>query len=232
MNGAVAYLRVEEDVPESVQRRALAAWAAREGIAIEAVQVDVGIAADTPIAERPGLVAAYRAVHELGARVLVAADATRFAEDAFVAGLVERAALMCGATLHTADGSPPVRGEGAPAEASYTRGAIDLARAYERVMVGARIRAALAEKRSRGERTGNLPFGYRLDGDRVVPDEAERAIVSSVCALSSSGLSQRAIARELTARGVVGRTGAPLGQTQIANILRAARAGRGGAHLG
>lgn len=235
---AVAYIRSTESTPEaaersghapSAQRRAIERWAAREKVEIGSWQVDVGVDGAAPIAERPGLMAAYRAIRRCRADMLVAANAERFAQDELVSWLIERAALVEGATICAADGW---RGRclplGQARDASddrrgYSRGAIDLARAYERVARGARVRAALAEKRARGERIGNVPYGYRLanDGVHTVLDAGEQDVIASVQQLSREGLSQRAIASRLEARGVVGRTGAPLRQTQIAKILRA-----------
>src|SRR5262249_6535196 len=115
------------------------------------------------------------------------------------------------------------RAEAHEEETGYTRGAIDLARAYQRVTLGARVRKVLAEKKSRGERVGNVPYGYRLasDGVHIEPDPQEQAVIASILQLSREGLSQRAMVRQLAAHGVVGRRGAPLGQTQICKILRA-----------
>src|SRR6185312_1527402 len=98
----------------------------------------------------------------------------------------------------------------------FTRNAVALARAYHQVTVRERIRASLAEKRARGERVGTVPYGYRLstDGVHLEPDAAEQAVVSTVRRLAADGLSQRAIATELAASGIAGRTGSPLGQTQ------------------
>jgi DNA invertase Pin-like site-specific DNA recombinase len=108
--------------------------------------------------------------------------------------------------------------------AAYSREAIDLARAYQRAIIRARTRAALAEKKARGERVGTLPYGFCLapDGLHVVPDQAEQAVVATVHQLAREGLSQRAIVAQLAGRGVVGRKGAPLRQTQVARILRVA----------
>ena len=105
---------------------------------------------------------------------------------------------------------------------AYARGAVDLARAYQRVVNRARTRAALAEKRARGERIGGVPYGYRLaaDGVHLEVDEREQAVLDRVMGLAREGLSQRAIVARLAAGGALGRTGAPLGQTQIARILR------------
>lgn len=232
---AVAYIRTAEtsselaeasEHPPSAQRQAIETWADREHVEIRSWQLDVGVDGATPIAERPGLMAAYQAVRIYGAGMLVAANAERFGHDELVCWLIERAALVEGAQICTADGSrTKTRGLAETDEEpkGYTRGAIDLARAYQRVTVAARIRTVLSEKKARGERVGNVPFGYRLasDGVHTEPDEREQDVIASVRQLSREGLSQRAIVSRLEERGVVGRTGAPLRQTQIAKILRA-----------
>lgn len=212
------------------QRVAIERWAAQERVAIASWQVDVGVDGATPIAERPGLLAAYRALRELGAGELVAANAERFSLDELVSWLIERAALTEGAAVTTADGSRgPSRAVAPPSpevehESAWTRGAIDLARAHERVTHRQRVRAALAERRARGLRVGTVPYGFRLsvDGEHIEPDDAEQGVLATVRSLREEGLSQRAIVAELAARGVAGRTGAPLRQTQVAKMLRVA----------
>jgi len=233
---AVAYIRLTEssvDLAEGstegprAQRLAIETWAERERVAVTSWQIDVGVDGTTPIAERPGLLAAYGAIALHGAGMLVAANAERFSRDELVSWLIERAALTQGATLHTADGSRgPTRARVAALEesAAWTRGAIDLARAHQRVILRERMRASVASRRARGERVGTVPYGYRLasDGLHIEPDEAEQAVVAAVVGLAGEGLSQRAIVARLAARGVSGRTGAPLGQTQVGKILRTA----------
>lgn len=219
---AVAYLRFSDDQDDASQRVAIETWAARECVEIRAWELDV-VPGDTPIAERPGLLAAYASIRAHRAGMLVAANADRFGHDELVCWLIERAALTQGATIHTADGSrTPVP----PADlVPYTRGAVDLARAYKRVLLRSRVRAVLAEKKARGERVGTVPYGYRVgaDGVHVERDDAEQAVIASVHRLSAAGLSQRGIVARLAAEGIVGRTGAPLRQTQIAKILRTPR---------
>jgi len=106
-------------------------------------------------------------------------------------------------------------------QASWTREALDLARAYERAVIRSRTRAALAAKRARGERIGTLPYGYRLaaDGLHLLADEAEQAVIVNVRRLAREGMSQRAIIIELATRGVVGRKGVSLQQTQVSRLL-------------
>lgn len=233
---AVAYIRqtdggaqlaeASSEAPRE-QRLAIETWAERERVEITSWQIDVGVDGATPIAERPGLLAAYRAIVEQRAGMLVAANAERFSHDELVSWLIERAALTQGAIIQTADGS---RARSHPRTApqeneAWTRGALALARAHDRATLGARIRATLAHKRARGERVGTIPYGYRLaeDGVHIEPDEAEQTVVATVRHLADEGLSHRAIVARLADCGVAGRTGAPLRPTQIANILRSTR---------
>ncbi len=226
VRSAVAYVRVAELASASAQQRAIEAWARRAEVDVSSWHVDVGIDGATPIAERPALMAAFAALRVLGAGRLVAANATTFGHEELVCWLIERAALVEGATLVTADGSQtrtsPEAGDAR--DAAYSRGAVELARAYRRVTTGARVRAVLAEKKARGERVGNVPYGFRVavDGVHLEPDAREQDVIAIVRRLSSEGLSQRAIVARLAAREIVGRTGAPLRQTQIAKLLRSA----------
>jgi DNA invertase Pin-like site-specific DNA recombinase len=226
----LTHLSLVGGVPAVAQKeewRAIESWAARESVEITSWQVDVGVDGATPIAERPALLAAYQAIREWRAGMLVAANVAQFSHDELVCWLIERAALTQGATVHTADGSriaPPTHVSATEEPTSFTRGAVDLGRAFERVAHRARVRDALAEKKMRGERIGTIPYGRRLsaDGRHLELDDAEQAVIAMVVSLAGEGLSQRAIAARLEERGVLGRTGAPLRQTQVANILRAA----------
>ncbi len=105
---AVAYIRIAEPVAErgeaDRQRAAIAAWAERESVDVASWQVDIGVRGATPIAERPGLLAAYRAISPVRAGVLVAATASRFSRDELVSWLIERAALSAGVSRVTSVG--------------------------------------------------------------------------------------------------------------------------------
>jgi hypothetical protein len=62
---------------------------------------------------------------------------------------------------------------------------------YERALIRARTRAALAVKRGKGERTGEVPFGYRLapDGLHLESLAAEQNIITAIRRLRGDGLS-------------------------------------------
>ena len=217
---AIGYLRVSTDEqrlgPEA-QRASIEAWAAREGVSVIAWHVDTGVSGATAIEARPALCAALAALREHGAGALVVAKRDRVARDVVIAATVERAATLAGARLVSADGT--ANGD-TPADA-FMRTVIDGAAAYERGLIRARTKAALAAKAAKGERTGEIAYGYRLaaDGVHLEEDPAEQGVIAIVVELRAAGLSQRGIVRELAARGVVSRGGRPLGLSQVQRLL-------------
>jgi site-specific DNA recombinase len=83
---------------------------------------------------------------------------------------------------------------------------------WEREAIGERTRDALRHKRGRGERVGNIGFGYRLaaDGVHIEPDPAEQAALTAIRRLRSGGHSLRAVAGALNNSGYA-RDAAPSG---------------------
>lgn len=206
---AVAYLRVsteDQRLGTEAQMATIQQWAAANGVTVAATFTDQGVSGAAGIEQRPGLVAALSALRTLGAGALVVGKRDRIARDVVIAAMVERAADAAGARVVSADGM----GNGdAPADA-FMRTVLDGAAAYERALIRSRTKAALAAKKARGERVGTVPYGYRADADgRLVEDAAEQGVLAIVRELRSAGLSVRAVAAELAARGIVSRKGRP-----------------------
>lgn len=220
---AVAYLRVSTDdqaLGPDAQRAALAAWATRAGVEIVAWYEDRGVSGAAAIDRRPGLLAALDALASHGAGVLAVAKRDRLARDVVAAAMIERMAERVGARVTSAAGE----GEGSDPGAVLMRTMIDAFAQYERALISARTRAALAVKAARGERTGAVPVGCRVaaDGRTLEADPVEREIVDVVVALRDAGLSIRRIAAEMAARGMRTRKGGEIQSTQVARILRRA----------
>jgi len=79
---------------------------------------------------------------------------------------------------------------------------------WEREANAERTREALAHKRRQGQRTGTIPYGFRLGpDDRLEPDPAETVVLSQIAELRRDGLSIRRIAQALEAAGVRPRQG-------------------------
>jgi DNA invertase Pin-like site-specific DNA recombinase len=86
---------------------------------------------------------------------------------------------------------------------------VDCFAEYERAIIRARTRAALAVKKSRGERVGGIPFGFQLASDGRTFDlhaEEQRAL-RLLRELRAAGSTYRAVAEELNRQGFRSRTG-------------------------
>lgn len=211
---AVAYYRVStDDQSVDAQRDAVRAWAARANAVVVSEHVDHGISGGADVADRPGLIAALSELTP-GA-VLVVAKRDRLARDVVIAATVGAMAKKAGATIVSADG---VSSDDTP-EGQLLRTLVDAFAAYERALIRARTRAALAAKRARGEATSHAPWGYTIGPDkRLVEDDREQYVLALVSELRDAGMTLRDVVRELEAEGVVGRTGRPLTLTQVARM--------------
>ncbi|MFH1117281.1 MAG: recombinase family protein [Pseudomonadota bacterium] len=93
----------------------------------------------------------------------------------------------------------------------------------ERNLISERTAAALATKRAKGEKTGgSVPYGFTVDGDRLVPNPAEQRAIERMNELRAKGYSYRRVAKALTGEGIFTRKGTCFQETQIIRILKAA----------
>jgi len=94
---------------------------------------------------------------------------------------------------------------------------------WEREAIGERTRDALSHKRTKGERVGNVAFGYRLasDGVHVEPEPTEQATIAAVADLRCNGMSLRRIAKDLNRRGIRTRRGSEWRLESVARVARA-----------
>jgi DNA invertase Pin-like site-specific DNA recombinase len=203
---AVAYLRVstdEQDNGVQAQRAAIQRWTEGRGVNIVAWHED-RVSGATGVEARPGMLDALESLQRIGAGILVAAKRDRIARDVVVAATVERLVAGAGAVVVTADG---VTVEDSP-EGALMRTLVDAFASYERSLIKSRTRAALAVKRSRGERVSRFaPVGFRFEDGRLVVDESEAAMVERIRAMRGRGLSVRRIVDVLTAEGSTLRGG-------------------------
>jgi site-specific DNA recombinase len=96
-----------------------------------------------------------------GAGTLVVAKRDRLARDVAVSALIERAVRESGARIVSADGV----GNGDGAADAFLRAILDAAAAYERELIRARTRAAMAVKRAKSERSGWCEGALGKSGD-------------------------------------------------------------------
>lgn len=196
---AVAIVRVSTDRQDTTaQRTAIEKWAESEGVTVAAWHEDHGVSGAAELDKRTGLLDALESLGTHGAGVLIAARWDRVARDVVLAAMIERLAERNGAAVVSADGV----GAGNGPESMLVRGMMQLLAQYERLLIGARTRARLAEKRRRGERLGGAtPLGYVAAGKRLTPSAPEQRAIKRARSLRSEGMSYEKIAECLDAEG-------------------------------
>jgi site-specific DNA recombinase len=215
----VGYIRAsteEQSLGPAAQLSAMERWCKAAGAELVKVHQDLGVSGGLELDKRPALLAALDSLRVEGAGVLLVAKRDRLARDVIIAAMVERLARKAGAQVQAADGT--ANGDGP--EAQLQRRMFDAFAEYERALIRARTRAALAVKRSRKERTGAVPFGYRVaeDGVHLEQQQDEQAALAQVLALRTQRLSIRAIAQRLGEQGVRAR-GSRWHPTTVARLL-------------
>ena len=218
---AVIYLRVstraqgESGLGMESQLDQCERWALDCGAEVRGVFRDEGASGSAGVAARSGLVAALEAVSRDG--VLLVSKRDRLGRDPLVCAIIERMVERKGARVVSAAGEGT---EGNAPSDVLMRRIVDAFAEYERLIIGARTRAALGRKRARGERTGgDCPFGYGEEGGRLVPAPSEVVVLAKISQLRRKGASIRAIARELNEAGLSAR-GSRWHPTTVARILR------------
>jgi DNA invertase Pin-like site-specific DNA recombinase len=214
---AFGYVRVstdrqaEEGESLGAQERTIQGYAMMHGLKLDRVFVERAVSGSRPIAERPE-----------GGKLMVAARAGdviitpkldrmfRSALDALdvLARLKER-----GVSLHMIDLGGDVTGNGISKLVFTILSAVAEA---ERDRTRERIADVKRDQRSRGRYLGGaVLFGFRLGEDGgLVPEPSEQAAIRHARELKAGGVSLRAIAEELRAKGH------PISHVASSNMLR------------
>ena len=72
---------------------------------------------------------------------------------------------------------------------------------FERDQIAERTRMALAYKKSQGRVFGQVPYGFRREGDILVVDEAEEEAIQLILQLRQEGWNYSKIARHMNEMG-------------------------------
>jgi DNA invertase Pin-like site-specific DNA recombinase len=219
---AVAYVRVSTDADRQAlgaeaQRRAIEGWAAAAGVHVARWLVEE-VSGGAPLDRRPVLLEAIATLAEIGAGVLVVQRLDRFSRDPLTAALAESELRKHGASLVCADGA----GSGDDPTSELIRGILLSVARFEKALIRSRIKAALAVKRSRGERVGAPPYGFAVLGKTLVPDDEEGAIKRRLVELRASGLTIRAVRDRATAEGLRNRAGRPFTIAAVHALVKSA----------
>ncbi len=218
---AVAYLRVstdEQSLGLKAQLDASRAHAERLGWELAGPFADEDVGGAVGLERRPALLEALADMGE--GDVLLIAKRDRLGREPMVIAMIEAAVRRKGGRIVSA------AGEGTDDDSPSSilmRRMVDAFAEYERLIIKARTRAALAAKKRRGERTGGIPFGHDLAEDRktLVENPAELEVLATIRLLKAGGLSLRKIAAELGRLGIPPKQGGPAwSHTAVAKLLQ------------
>ena len=218
---AIGYVRVstEEQADSGLgleaQRAAIRCAAERMGLDIAEWFSDEGVSGKS-IDGRFGLLAAIDSMKK--GYVLIVSRRDRLARDSMLACWIEKEVAKRQGRIVS------VAGEGTDNDdptSVLMRRIVDAFSEYERLLIGARTKAALRVKAKRGERVGrHATYGYRLDENGVqIADAHEQEGIRLMIQLRKEGLSYARIAAELQVLGYEARSGQRLSAKVVRDIL-------------
>lgn len=217
---AVAYLRVSTDTDRQAlgaqaQRDAITRWADSTGAVVAEWFVEE-VSGGAPLDRRPLLLQAIATVASLNAGHLIVQRLDRFSREPLTAALAETELRKNGASLVCADGA----GSGDDPTSELIRGILLSVARFEKALIRSRIKAALAVKRSRGERIGAPPYGARVEGKLLVMDPNEVGTIRRLRELRALGMTIREIVDHATREGLRNRAGKPFTIAAVHALVR------------
>jgi putative DNA-invertase from lambdoid prophage Rac len=157
-----------------------------------------GVSGSVPVEERPIGGALFARLQK--GDIVIAAKLDHLFRSALDALKVVESLKGRGVRLHLLDLGGDIAGNG------ISKLFLTIAAAFaeaERDRIRERIGQVKADQKARGRYLGgSVPFGYRLGDDgELVPHEAEQGAIPEMVAMKAQGLSLRAIAAEMQAKG-------------------------------
>lgn len=207
---AIGYIRVstsqqaDNGVSLDAQRERIAGWCQANGYRLVEVYSDAGLSGGRAD-NRPALQNALQAVCEARGAALVVYSLSRLARSTKDAIAIAERLDKSGADLV----SLSERIDTTSAAGKMIFRMLAVLAEFERDLTSERTTAAMALKRSHGQRIGTVPYGFDLadDGRTLVPNEAEQSVIAEIRELRARGATMPKIAAALSERGVPTKTG-------------------------
>jgi DNA invertase Pin-like site-specific DNA recombinase len=176
---------------------------------------DEALSGSLSLEKRPGMLSAINSLAR--GDLLVVAKRDRLGRDALVMAMIESAVKRKGAKIIS------LAGEGTENDdptGMLMRRMIDAFSEYERLIIGIRVSAALQAKKTKGERIGYIPFGYKLQSDGVHLDKhsPEQTILEEMYNLREKGHSIREIAKIMNDKNLLNRNGNKWNHSSILRV--------------
>ncbi len=224
----VGYVRVstEEQASQGVsvdaQRKAIEAYCALRGLNLVAVLTDEAVSGSKPLSSRPAGAQLVEIVKRRKVQAVIAMKLDRLFRDASDCLDVTKTWDKGDVSLHLIDMG------GQSLDSSSTMGRFFLtvmagAAEMERNLIRDRTKAALQHKKARGERVGQIPYGYDVgdDGSTLVELRDEQAVIVRIKDHRAKGMTLARIAETLNGDNVPAR-GKRWYPMTVSRILKAA----------
>lgn len=220
----VIYLRVSTDQQREsglgieAQRQMCLSYISKAGTPQSVLEyMDEGFSGSLALDKRPALLESISQLHKDD--ILLIAKRDRIGRDPIVNAMIERAVERKKARLVSASGD--VNDSNDPSSILMKR-MVDAFAEYERLIIGARTKAALQVKKKRNERIGYVPYGYKLctDNVHVEIDEFEQKILSMIRQAREFGVSFRDIAIDLNEMKYYNRFNRPWNHVSITRVMK------------
>lgn len=178
---------------------------------------DEGFSGALEMEKRPALLEALNILSK--GDILLIAKRDRIGRDPIVNAMIERAVDRKKARLVSASGD--VRDDNDPSSILMRR-MVDAFAEYERLIIGARTKAALQVKKKKGERVGHIPYGHKLCLDKIhlEEDAYEKKVLKEIRHLRNEGNSFREIAYQLNAMCYFNRNYRPWNHVSVTRVMK------------
>ncbi len=190
------------------QRKRIRAYATLKGLRLVDIIEDAAVSGGKPLASRDGGARLLEVLRQRRADSVVMLKLDRGFRNAGDCLTTVEQWERKGIALHVADlGGNAI--DTTSAAGRFMLVVLAGAAEMERNLTRERTRAALAVKKSNGQRVGTVPYGFDLgeDGSTLVPNDAEQSVVRDIRTMREAGKTLKAIANALTERGVPTKTG-------------------------
>ena len=219
----IGYVRVSTEeqasggVSLAAQEAKVRAYAALHDLELIDVIVDAGESGKS--LKRPGLIRALDALKRGDAAGLVVAKLDRLSRsvgdwNALIDGYFgERA----GSTLMSVADSIDTR----TAAGRLVLNVLMSVAQWERETIAERTTDALRFKKSKGERVGQIPFGWSVaaDGVRLIEEPGEQAAIATMAGLRNGGMTCGKVAAEMNRLGIVAKSGGKWHEKAVRRVL-------------
>lgn len=186
------------------------------------IETDDAKSGTLPAEERPGLVAALKAIRAGEADgLLVPGDLDRLARELIVQEAILSQVWKAGGVVHTTTRGEVLADDPDDPMRTAIRQFMGIFAQLDRALIAKRMRNGRKAKAEAGGYAGygSPAFGQRSDGAELVTDEREAAVTARMRALRADGMSYQQVADQLNAEGLTSKRGGTWHAMTVSRVL-------------